>query len=166
MIVVDQVHTYLNRILVKNITLYKFQKFTCSNCQTKVKFHRHKSKKSNNQQDNLKQLMIIQISKFWAWILLLISISASILLSSIVFVITKLEPIDEMESIKKDKIQLNCIDVMVFQIDENYLEGVSSSNLQILSQSHICVEVIKSKELEIRTSRITLESSSEELNRK
>ena len=67
---------------------------------------------------------------------------------------------------KKDKIQLNCIDVMVFQIDENYLEGVSSSNLQILSQSHICVEVIKSKELEIRTSRITLESSSEELNRK
>ena len=166
MIVVDQVHTYLNRILVKNITLYKFQKFTCSNCQTKVKFHRHKSKKSNNQQDNLKQLMIIQISKFWAWILLLISISASILLSSIVFVITNLEPIDEMESIKKDKIQLNCIDVMVFQIDENYLEGVSSSNLQILSQSHICVEVIKSKELEIRTSGITLESSSEELNRK
>ena len=37
---------------------------------------------------------------------------------------------------------------MMFQID---LEGVSSSNLQILSQSHICVEVIKSKELEIRT---------------
>ena len=120
-----------------------FKKFHVQTIKLKWSFHHHNSKKSNTQQNNLKQLMIIQISKLWAWILLLISISASILLSSIVFLITELEPIDEMESIKKDKIQLNwSIDNMMFQID---LEGVSSSNLQILRQSHICVEVLNQK---------------------
>ena len=46
----------------------------------------------------------------------------------------------------------------MFQIDENYLEGVSSSNLQLLSQTHICVEVIKTKELKLRTNLQTLRS--------
>ena len=45
----------------------------------------------------------MQISKHWAWILLLISISVSVVLSSIIFVVTELVSIGEMESIREVK---------------------------------------------------------------
>ena len=64
----------------------------------------------------------------------------SILLSSIVFVITKLESIAELESIKR-YVTKDSLSIAHVQIDEDYLRGVSSSNLQLLSRTHICVEV-------------------------
>lgn len=81
----------------------------------------------------------MQISKHWAWILLLISISVSVVLSSIIFVVTELVSIGEMESIREVKSKF---EHSILQIDEEYLEGVSSSNLKLLNNSHVCVEVI------------------------